>query len=432
MQKRTHRIAVILALLVIFTQASGQKLVNSPYSRFNLGILEPSLSFRSAGMGGLAVALRDNSSVSYSNPASYSSLDTNSFLFDVGLDYTAAFLKDNVSKHFSDDMNFDHLVIAFPIMKNLGFAAGVTPYSNGYYFISRNIAEGDPEYNPIAGEVTIAHKGSGGITRAFAGTGITLLPGLSAGANINILFGSINRINETSLSSDPNFFNSRLEENITLNGFGYSGGLQYVVKLRNKKSFTAGVSYQFSNKYKSDYNNVFFRYTSYNLPPYSPDTLYKTDITGGTIRLPQTLNAGISFNIEEKLTAGVEYNVTNWSEATLMGTQALAPKVESFRVGIEYIPDRYSIYSPLERMEYRLGGYVSDNYLMIGDEQIKEFGITFGIGMLMARSWSKLNLYFDYNSRGGSLNNGLHRENCFSLGLSLNLYDYWFIKAKYD
>ncbi|MDX9930104.1 MAG: hypothetical protein RBS37_09675, partial [Bacteroidales bacterium] len=83
-------------------------------------------------------------------------------------------------------------------------------------------------------------------------------------------------------------------------------------------------------------------------------------------------------------------------------------------------------------MEYRLGGDVSDNYLMIGDEQIKEFGITLGIGMLMARSWSKLNLYFDYNSRGGSLNNGLHRENCFSLGLSLNLYDYWFIKAKYD
>ena len=41
-------------------------------------------------------------------------------------------------------------------------------------------------------------------------------------------------------------------------------------------------------------------------------------------------------------------------------------------------------------------------------------------------------MFFDYNSRGGSLSKGLHRENIYSFGLSLNFYDYWFLKAKYD
>ena len=100
--------------------------------------------------------------------------------------------------------------------------------------------------------------------------------------------------------------------------------------------------------------------------------------------------------------------------------------------GIEFIPDKLSVYNYLDRVEYRLGGHVTDNYLVINGEQVKEFGISFGVGLPTKRSWSKLNLFFDYNSRGGSLSNGLHRENIYSFGLSLNFYDYWFLKAKYD
>ena len=104
---------IILLCSLLFSLSSsmhGQKLINSPFSRFNIGSMEPAGSFRSQGMGGLGVSLRDNSSISFANPASYSSIDTNSFIFDFGLDYSISKLSEGGLKYQSDDLNFDHLI----------------------------------------------------------------------------------------------------------------------------------------------------------------------------------------------------------------------------------------------------------------------------------------------------------------------------------
>ena len=37
----------------------------------------------------------------------------------------------------------------------------------------------------------------------------------------------------------------------------------------------------------------------------------------------------------------------------------------SYRFGIEYIPDKYSNYSLMKRLEYRAGGHFGDTYLII-------------------------------------------------------------------
>ncbi|MBK7131707.1 MAG: hypothetical protein IPH69_02480 [Bacteroidales bacterium] len=86
-------------LISLTITSNGQKLVNSPYSRFNLGSIEPSGSFRSQGMGGISVSQRDNTSIYFSNPASYSSFDTISFIFDFGVDYTMGKLSDGESTY---------------------------------------------------------------------------------------------------------------------------------------------------------------------------------------------------------------------------------------------------------------------------------------------------------------------------------------------
>ena len=72
-------------------------------------------------MGGIGIGMRDNSSIYFANPASYSSLDTNSFIFDFGLDYGMnVTLSDGENHYTSDDMNFDHLLMGFPLAKGLG------------------------------------------------------------------------------------------------------------------------------------------------------------------------------------------------------------------------------------------------------------------------------------------------------------------------
>jgi len=80
-------IVILISLFSITWTASAQKLIDTPFSRFNLGSLQTQGSFRSLGMGGVGIAQRDNSSIYFANPASYSGIDTVSFLFDFGLDY---------------------------------------------------------------------------------------------------------------------------------------------------------------------------------------------------------------------------------------------------------------------------------------------------------------------------------------------------------
>jgi len=99
---------IIILFFVISFAASGQKQINSPYARFNIGTLEQAASFKSLGMGGIGVGMRSGSSIFFANPASYSSIDTNSFTFDFGLDYGIVRLSDKVNHFKSDDMNFDH------------------------------------------------------------------------------------------------------------------------------------------------------------------------------------------------------------------------------------------------------------------------------------------------------------------------------------
>ncbi len=435
MQIRVVKRATILVItLLLALPLSGQKAVNSPYARFNLGILETRGSSRSAGMGGLSVVLRDNSSFSFTNPASYSAADTNSFLFDFGMEYGLGQLSDGQIKRSSDDLNFHHLAIMFPITKGWGFGLGVVPVSNGYYNISQPITEGHPLYDPIAGDLLITHRGEGSFTKAFAGTGFHIARGLSAGLNAGFLFGEIERFNEYAYVSDNNLFDSRMQEKLSLRGIGLEAGLQYLHELNDDRFVIIGASYRFQNSVASDHSSMFVRFASgFAAPgvPYAYDTLSYSDIEGGEAILPQRFSGGVGFGIRNRLMAGVDFHYSDWTQAEIMGNPgSLAPK-RGINAGLEYIPDRFALQGVFNRMEYRLGGRLTESYIAIGDEQVNEFGITFGVGIPIRRSWSKANFYVDY-SRRGATRNGLHIENLLTFGLSVNLYDYWFIQRRYD
>ncbi len=55
-----------------------------------------------------------------------------------------------------------------------------------------------------------------------------------------------------------------------------------------------------------------------------------------------------------------------------------------------------------------------------------------GVGIPMRRTYSKTNFYFDYTRKSLTGQDLTHNENYFTFGLSINLYDVWFLKKKYD
>jgi hypothetical protein len=432
MQNKLIAISFILIFIITF-DVKGQKLVNSPYSRFNIGSLDPAGSFRSLSMGGTGVAMRDNSAIYYVNPASYSGLDTTSFLFDFGVDYSKNTLSDGVNKYHSQDMNFNHLIIGFPLAKGWGFALGLVPLSNGYYNITQTISEGDPGYDPNIGEVTSDHKGDGGLTNFFLGTGFKITKNFSIGANLNVLFGQLDRANQYIFADYANTFSQYYSEKLKINGLNFDYGVQYTAALKNNYFLNLGLSMTAAKKYRSGFETLSVRTAAYTASLYSPDTLSYTNITSkDSTKLPLTVRMGVSFGKKDKFVAGIDYVTSNWANASIEGSSGYLANSKSWLFGVEFIPDKFSNYSFLSRVEYRLGGHIADSYLIINDVQIKEFGVSCGIGMRMRNTFSKTNIYFDFTRKTGDLSKGLLNENYFTIGISLNLYDWWFIKKKYD
>jgi opacity protein-like surface antigen len=425
---------VIFIILCFFTVTlQGQKKVNSPYSRFNIGGLNVSGPFRSIGMGGTGVAMRDGNSLYFYNPASYTSIDTVSFIFDFGADLSRAGLDDGTSKFYSTDLNFNHLLMGFPVSRKFGFAVGILPVSNGYYYLSEVIKSGDPNYDPNTGEVTYIHKGSGSLSNLFVGTGFKLTKKLSLGVNMSVIFGELTRLNQFEFADYANTFNQNAKENLRINGVHFDYGLQYYTKIKKDYFFTAGLSYTAPGRFASSLEKVATRFTAYSSAPI--DTLpgsYSYSHSRDSTKFPGSYKAGLSFGKTDKLTVELDYVFTNWSKALIHGDNSTLANTSSLMLGLEYIPDKYSNTSFLKRIEYRLGGHIADNYLILNGVQLKEYGASMGLGFRLKGTQSKVNIFFDYTRKEGDISKGMYNENIFSAGISLNLYDNWFLKRKYD
>ena len=408
--------------------SSGQKLINSPVARYNLGIIEPAGSFRSLGMAGTGTAIRNNTSIYFVNPASYSSLDTNSFVFDFGMDYGINIISDGSTNSVSEDLNFNHLIIGFPIMKRWGFAAGVIPVTNGYYNISESVREGDPGYDEITGEYISYHSGSGGLTNFFVGTGLNITRNLSVGANMSLLFGSIRRYNEFDFADYYYTFQTNMTEMIKLSGIGMDFGLQYSADLKNDHFFNLGVSLSTGKNCKSSFEKISYRYNLYS----SPDTIEYSFNDSTKSYIPGTVRAGLAFGKKHKYTIAIDYVNSLWEKADFQGSARFVANTSTVLLGAEYTPDWLANYSFLKRIDYRLGGHAGNNYLLFNGSRINEYGVSLGVGIPMRRTYSKTNFYFDYTRKNVTGQTFTHIENYFTFGLSINLYDMWFLKRKYD
>jgi len=397
-------------------------MINSPFSRFNLGSLEPAGLFRSSGMGGTGIALRDNSSIYYLNPASYSSFDTTSFIFDFGIDYGINILTAGTDRHHSEDPNFDHMLMGFPIARGFGVATGIIPFSNGYYDIYETINESAED------QYTAYHSGEGGVSGFFLGTGISFLKNLSAGINMTLLFGNLERKNEFVFNDFFNYIHNTNFEKLRINGINLDFGLQYTINIKDDLFLTAGASMSSGKHYKSRWETLSIRYNAYS----QNDTISYNIDNSTKAFLPGTTRYGLSFGKKDKFSIGVDLVSTKWSKAKIPGAEGYLADTRALSMGAEYIPEKLSNYNLARRMEYRIGMHVEDNYLILDGTQIKEYGASIGLGLPLPRSLSKANFFVDYTRKYGAGSDQIHNESIISLGASLNFYDWWFIKRRYN
>jgi hypothetical protein len=107
----------------------------------------------------------------------------------------------------------------------------------------------------------------------------------------------------------------------------------------------------------------------------------------------------------------------------------------SFAIGGFYLPNYNAFSSYFKRVTYRAGARFQNTGLLINNESINEFGISFGLGLPIGPTntniFSEVNMGFEFGQRG-TKNQNLIQENFFNFNVSLSFNDRWFDKFKYN
>ena len=409
----------ILAFVLVGLSLSAQNESNSPYSRFGLGDLQSFSTATQSAMGGVGIASYDPLSINVSNPASYSSVFAQRFTMQTGGIHTTKLLQTSTQNQVVNSTNFNYLMFSFPLSKFWGTSVGLLPYSEKSYSFS------DASTDPSA---DLLFEGNGGLTRIYFGNSINVNKNLSIGANLNYLFGNLNS-NRKVFFNDVSVFNTKINEDININGFYFDLGLMYKVKL-GKWNSVLGFTMDNGSEISAEKTSLIETFRSGGEFELIEDTISFDQQLGDSLVLPTSMGFGLALSNEQwKIMA--DYKSDNWEEYTLFGTNDDLENSSQLALGFEFVPDKKSINRYYKMIRYRLGMYSSKTYLNLKNQQLDEKAITLGFGLPLKRSGSLVNLSAEVGQMG-TTDNGLIQESFARFKIGFIFSDIWFIKRKYD
>ena len=398
----------------------------SPFSRYGIGDLHHYGYGRTAAMGGASLGSRHAVQINSANPASYTANDSLSFIFDFGIDGTFSRYKSDQGTMGAKDVNFRYFSLSWPVTKWFGAAMGIQPYSDMGYEVGY--------VEELSGLENVYHsyKGEGTTSKAFFGTSVSPFKGLSVGANLNYVFGRLSQNTDIGFNNAQLFYISKTE-GTRLRDFSLTYGLQYDFKLKKDEFLTLGVTFEKQTDITVLYKSLTYKEIVIGSTKFQDklDSTYENEAKN-IIKLPSTFGVGLSYNKLNKLEINADYYYAAWSKSTFLGnTDDLITDRSRISAGFEYIPEAFSIRSYYKRIKYRAGIHQENSYLKINDKQIKEIGVSLGVGIPFPKSKSTANFAVEFGKKGTTKDN-LVKNNYAKLSLYLNLYDYWFVQRKFD
>ena len=430
------KIISISTFLLFSMMVLAQTGSNSPYSRYGFGQLSDQTFANSKAMGGVAYGFRNGRQINAANPASYSAVDSLTFLFDMGMSLQNTNFKENGKQLNAKNSTVDYIAMQFRLTKGLGFTAGFIPYSTVGYNMNRSSII--PNSGNMYGETTYkteTFSGEGGLQQIFIGLGYNIWNNLSIGANFSYLYGDITHSVGVTYSN-TNATNNLRSEQISVKDYKLDLGAQYTQRFKEKHEVTLGAVYSFGK----DLNSDGYRFTeTYN----SSSVLQsqKVDTLSNVCGLPQTIGIGASYTYDKRLTVGIDYTYQQWEEVKFPTTvkddqnnQFIIQKGHfcnrsKISAGVEYLPDPYKR-NYLSRIRYRIGAHYSTPYTKIdGKEGAREYGVSFGFGLPIFRSKSMLNISGQYIKVSPKVS-GMLEENSLRINIGLTFNESWFVKWK--
>ena len=424
-----HTLCALL-LTMVTGVAIAQNNTNSPYTRYGYGDLSDQSFGNSKAMGGIAFGLRDGAQINPLNPASYTAIDSLTFIFEGGVSLQNMNVNGGGVKLNAKNSSFDYLAMQFRLHPRVAMSIGLLPFSNVGYSVSDARTSTDAETGNVL-NYTRSFTGDGGLHQLYGGIGVKVLKNLSLGVNASFFWGDITRTGTILYPETSSSYSYIQQTAVSISDYKLDFGVQYTQEFSKKHSMTIGAVFSPKHKLNNDYT------VSKQASATSSNNL------DATLELPNIFGVGFTYNYDKRLTVGMDYSLQQWSKAKF----GVATTDEAMRddfnetyaycdrhkisVGAEYIPNLIGR-SYLSHIKYRLGAYYTTPYYKIGDKKAsREYGVTAGFGLPVPRSRSILSISGQFVRVSGQEATFVN-ENVFRVSIGLTFNERWFFKRRVE
>jgi hypothetical protein len=396
----------------------GQNATLSPYSYYSFGQPANANAAENNMMGGITV-YADSTHFSLDNPATLKKLDY--VQYRVGANYKSVEQTSNNGGGNTSSASLNYLSLSVPT-KYFAFSFGLKPKTSLGYRMS------------VTGQLdeldtTTFYTGEGGVNTTFLGLAVTPIKGLSLGIMANYNFGFTEKVFTQNIAGVQ--LDTQILTRSELSGLNYVFGAHYDQRIKSKYILQLSATYTPKTSLESANTRTISSITTTGGIG-SQEIIDFGSLANTSNKFSSETNLGAGFGVAHKWFVGVNYfntskGLTNPLESN---TNVKYKATSRLSVGGFYIPKYNSFTSYISRVVYRVGTRFEKTGLVLNNQSIEDFGITFGLGLPVG-GLSKINIGVELGQLG-TLNGGLIKENYGNIMLGFSLSDVWFIKRKYD
>ncbi|HUX84245.1 MAG TPA: hypothetical protein VMV20_03365 [Chitinophagaceae bacterium] len=387
----------------------------SPFSQFGIGDIDYRDYGRTDGIGSTGIALTSPKYMNNLNPASYSSIETKAFLFEMSLrEKTLSYRDQSNPSHSGSDLNFEKVAFGFRVAPFWTTGLGIKPFSTVDYQVAtlKNVSGSNDQFRSTA-------TGNGGVTNLYWTNAFNIGKHLAIGISSSYLFGSINQ-NEALLGTSTQD-SLTVQQTSFLRGAYFQGGLLYLGRLGSHYKLGLGVVYNAKTPLRID-NNTY-------VEGGGGDTLKGFTNLVGFFELPQYYGAGISLTHNDRFTLAADYKYYRWSDLNVVTPFYSLVNASRFSLGGEYSYFQPNSGDYFEKYFLQAGLFYENSYLQVNGQQLQSYGLTLGTGLPNKSNSIYFNIGMEVGRRG-TISNGLIQENYFMLKLNIVVRTPWFIRSK--
>lgn len=451
-------LSVFVALMccgIAVAQSTG---TYSTYSRFGFGLAGDEVTGFNRGMGGVGIALHSSNRLNSLNPASYATIDSLSFLFDVGASFSFGQHTQGKGKVYTRGASFEYVVAGFRLRKGLGISFGFMPYSSIKYDFNHVSPVGRDNASASEIESMQNFTGDGGTNRAYIGVGWqpfrklhNPMRLLSVGANVSLMWGTFNHdmlqsfwVSGSEVSSYSALLQSQEGDVLT---YKIDLGLQLPIVLNGNNLLRTGITVGLGHGTGTE------------------ATLERSTSAGDTTRvtakdvfdIPYTFGGGLAWEYKGMVSVAADYRFEKWADCHIpvvytgnngelcySSEKGYYKNRHRINFGAELFPaaiNRGHNASYLQRCRYRIGAFYSTPYMNVryaNTERMQngptEYGLTAGVGLPITNrinNRSTVNVAFQWLRRQPS-SESLVTENYFMIHVGVSFGERWFMKYKIE